>query len=69
MFTGGLSCSTTHPPFRQEYAARVHNLRSYDAISRDVLARWAYPFVPDTNLATRGDGPTHYTYTRGRVYM
>lgn len=53
----------------QEYAARVHNLRSYDAISRDVLARWAYPFVPDTNLATRSSGPTHYTYGRGRIYM
>lgn len=34
----------------KEYAARVHTLRSYDAISRDVLQRWTYPLVPDTNI-------------------
>lgn len=34
----------------KEYAARVQTLRSYDAISRDVLQRWTYPLVPDTNL-------------------
>ena len=36
--------------FVQGYAARVHSFRSYDAISRDVMARWSYPFVPDTNI-------------------
>ncbi len=56
-------------PCSQEYAARVHNLRSYDAVSRDIVARWCYPFVPDTNLATRGEGLTYFTYGRGRVYM
>lgn len=35
---------------RKEYLARVHSLRSYDAVSRDVMARWTYPLVPDTNL-------------------
>lgn len=30
-----------------EYASRVHNLRSYDSISRDIIMRWTYPFVPD----------------------
>jgi translation initiation factor eIF-2B subunit epsilon len=30
------------------YAARVTCLRAYDAVSRDVLARWAHPFAPDT---------------------
>ena len=28
--------------------ARVRNLRSYDAVSRDVGARWAFPLAPDT---------------------
>ncbi|KKA26162.1 hypothetical protein TD95_003596 [Thielaviopsis punctulata] len=32
------------------YAARARNLVMYDAISRDILGRWTYPFVPDTNL-------------------
>jgi NDP-sugar pyrophosphorylase family protein len=34
----------------KEYLARVHSLRSYDAVSRDIMARWTYPLVPDTNL-------------------
>ena len=50
-----------------EYAARVHNLRSYDAISRDLLSRWAYPFVPDTNVFYKAGpwGPSSYRYGRG----
>jgi translation initiation factor eIF-2B subunit epsilon len=32
------------------YAARVFNLQSYEAISKDVLGRWTYPLVPDSNL-------------------
>ena len=32
------------------YAARVKNLRLYDAISRDVLSRWTYPLTPDANM-------------------
>jgi hypothetical protein len=55
------------PPLQGEYAARVHNLRSYDAISRDLLARWAYPFVPDTNVFYKAGpwGPSSYRYGRG----
>jgi translation initiation factor eIF-2B subunit epsilon len=34
----------------QGYAARASNLQMYDAISRDVLGRWTYPLVPDSNL-------------------
>ncbi|EFJ50987.1 hypothetical protein VOLCADRAFT_57555, partial [Volvox carteri f. nagariensis] len=41
-----------------EYGARVHNLRSYDAVSRDLLQCWAFPFVPDTNVFTLGGNPT-----------
>ncbi|TAQ89846.1 hypothetical protein B7494_g1807 [Chlorociboria aeruginascens] len=32
------------------YAARAFNLQSYEAISKDVLGRWTYPLVPDSNL-------------------
>ena len=32
------------------YAARVNSLQMYDAVSRDILARWTYPMVPDSNL-------------------
>jgi NDP-sugar pyrophosphorylase family protein len=31
------------------YAERVQSLRAYDAVARDVLRRWAFPFAPDTN--------------------
>ncbi|KAH8593882.1 nucleotide-diphospho-sugar transferase [Bisporella sp. PMI_857] len=43
------------------YAARVSNLQSYEAVSRDVLGRWTYPLVPDSNLL---DGQT-YRFSRG----
>ena len=39
-----------HEISTREYAARVHSLRSYDAVSRDVLNRWTYPYVPDTRV-------------------
>lgn len=32
------------------YAARASNLQMYDCISKDILQRWAIPFVPDSNL-------------------
>lgn len=34
-----------------EYAARIQDLRTYHAISRDVMRRWAYPLVPDSNFS------------------
>ncbi|MEW5304708.1 MAG: hypothetical protein WDW36_007300 [Sanguina aurantia] len=57
-----------------EYAARIHNLRSYDAVSRDIMQRWVYPFVPDTNLLHAPDGSgasglTSYSYARGQRYV
>ena len=54
-----------------EYAAHIPNLRSFDAVSRDVLQRWAYPFVPDTNVLqprTGHWGIPAYSYARGHVY-
>uniref|UniRef100_A0A2N9IZ15 Translation initiation factor eIF2B subunit epsilon n=1 Tax=Fagus sylvatica TaxID=28930 RepID=A0A2N9IZ15_FAGSY len=39
------------------YAARIDNFRSYDTISKDIIQRWTYPFVPDVmffgNSATK----------------
>merc|ERR1712098_55803 len=32
---------------KDRYAARVSNMQSYDSISKDVVCRWSYPFVPD----------------------
>ncbi|WCJ43261.1 Translation initiation factor eIF-2B subunit epsilon [Euphorbia peplus] len=32
---------------RSSYAARIDNYRSYDTISKDIIHRWTYPFVPD----------------------
>ncbi|OMO55344.1 hypothetical protein COLO4_36032 [Corchorus olitorius] len=29
------------------YAARIDNFRSYDTVSKDIIQRWTYPFVPD----------------------
>ena len=52
-----------------EYAARVHNLRTYDAVARDIIQRWAYPFVPDANWLPRGaTPPPSYTYGRRNLY-
>jgi translation initiation factor eIF-2B subunit epsilon len=36
--------------FDEGYAARASNLQLYDAISRDVLSRWTYPYIPESNL-------------------
>ena len=47
-----------------EYAARVHNLRSYDAVSRDIIMRWTYPFVPDVmddEWASAASGADQYS--------
>ncbi|KAJ4849694.1 hypothetical protein Tsubulata_006720 [Turnera subulata] len=39
------------------YAARIDNYRSYDTVSKDIIQRWTYPFVPDVkffgNYATK----------------
>ncbi|CAI0387211.1 unnamed protein product [Linum tenue] len=33
------------------YAARIDNYRSYDTISKDIIQRWTYPFVPDVRFS------------------
>ncbi|KAI9932753.1 hypothetical protein ASPWEDRAFT_202756 [Aspergillus wentii DTO 134E9] len=50
---------------KENYAARVRNLKAYDAISKDILARWTYPLCPDTNLL-----PGHtYDLRKGNLYQ
>lgn len=46
------------------YAARVKNLQAYDAISKDVISRWAYPLCPDTNLVS----DQSFQLRKGNVY-
>ena len=48
-----------------QYAARVKSLRAYDAVSKDVLGRWAYPLCPDSNLVPGQS----YNFGRGKVYQ
>ncbi|ORY58806.1 nucleotide-diphospho-sugar transferase [Pseudomassariella vexata] len=46
-----LNGKTIHTEIVSEgYSARATNLQMFEAISRDVLSGWAYPFVPDSNL-------------------
>lgn len=57
-----LNGKTIHTEIVNEhYAARVFNLQSYEAVSKDVLGRWTYPLVPDSNLVA---GQT-YKFERG----
>lgn len=46
------------------YAARVKNLQAYDAVSRDIVARWAYPLCPDVNLLS----DQSYHLGNGNIY-
>eukprot|EP01119_Soliformovum_irregulare_P008978 TRINITY_DN2207_c0_g1_i1.p1 TRINITY_DN2207_c0_g1~~TRINITY_DN2207_c0_g1_i1.p1 ORF type:complete len:698 (-),score=261.33 TRINITY_DN2207_c0_g1_i1:25-1848(-) len=47
-----------------EYAARVKDLRTYDSVSKDIMHRWTYPLVPDSNFL----GNTTYTLSRNHCY-
>lgn len=50
---------------KEDYAARVRNLKAYAAISKDILSRWTYPLCPDTNLL-----PGHtYDLRKGSLYQ
>ncbi|KAI0302086.1 nucleotide-diphospho-sugar transferase [Russula brevipes] len=50
---------------KEGYAARVQDTRSYDAISKDILARWTFPLVPDDNHP----GGHAYDHLRGNRYV
>ncbi|KAI5793904.1 nucleotide-diphospho-sugar transferase [Peziza echinospora] len=48
----------------KHYAARVRSLRTYDAVTKDIISRWTYPLCPDSNTF---DGQ-NYQYQRGNIY-
>ncbi|PKS13005.1 hypothetical protein jhhlp_000346 [Lomentospora prolificans] len=47
------------------YAARATSLPMYESVSRDILGRWSFPFVPDCNIFP-GQA---YELTRGGNYL
>ena len=47
------------------YAARIGDLAAYDAVSKDLVSRWAYPICPDSNLL-QGQS---YRLQRGNIYL
>ena len=49
----------------QEYAARVHDPRTYHSVCRDIVRRWTYPMVPDAQLLL----DTSYSHHGRNVYM
>lgn len=60
-----------HELSASEYAERAGTFRAYDAVSRDVMNRWTFPFVPDTNLLpVAGTAQTSsYSFARGNIYL
>lgn len=55
----------THIIGEPYYAAKVHDLKTYDAISRDSIMRYTFPFCPDINLLPGNN----YRWTRGNIYL
>lgn len=49
---------------KDHYAARVKNLQAYDAVSKDIISRWAYPLCPDSNLLEKQS----YHLLKGNIY-
>ncbi|KAI9723652.1 MAG: hypothetical protein M1812_000952 [Candelaria pacifica] len=49
---------------KDHYASRVRSLQAYDAVSKDIISRWAYPLCPDSNLL-QGHS---YQLQRGNIY-
>ena len=50
---------------RGRYAARLGDLLAYDAVSQDIVSRWAYPIGPDSNLVPGQS----YRFQRGNIYL
>eukprot|EP00126_Sphaerothecum_destruens_P005930 Sdes_comp19120_c0_seq1m9831 len=48
-----------------EYAARISNLKLYDAVSKDIISRWVYPYTPDNNIFTFSS----CKYGRNNIYL
>ncbi|XP_062611312.1 translation initiation factor eIF-2B subunit epsilon-like [Saccostrea cucullata] len=47
------------------YMGRISNLQMYDAVSHDVICRWSYPLVPDTQTDEQGQVISH---SRHNIY-
>lgn len=61
---------TIYAYITSEYAARVELWATYAAVSQDVLARWAYPLVPDANLVASSYGyEAHHIYKEDKVVL
>ncbi|KZT26304.1 nucleotide-diphospho-sugar transferase [Neolentinus lepideus HHB14362 ss-1] len=66
VLTSDLLMNTIHCYVVKEgYAARVKDTKSYDSISKDILARWTFPLVPDDNHP----GGHAYEHLRGNRYI
>lgn len=48
-----------------EYAGRVNSLRAYETVSKEIIRRWSYPIVPDTNFT----GASTYKFARPNNYF
>ncbi|KAK8938162.1 hypothetical protein KSP40_PGU004589 [Platanthera guangdongensis] len=49
-----MGCKIFTHEIQSSYAARVDNFKSYDTISKDIVQRWTYPFVPDVRYLGNG---------------
>ncbi|KAI9324285.1 putative translation initiation factor eIF-2B subunit epsilon [Zopfochytrium polystomum] len=47
-----------------KYSARVRSTQMYDSISKDMIARWTFPMVPDGNIT----GDLSYTHSSPHIY-
>lgn len=46
------------------YAARVSDLHTLASVTRDIIRRWTFPMVPDSNLLVESS----YRMSRNNVY-
>jgi translation initiation factor eIF-2B subunit epsilon len=51
---------------RGEYAARVHDPRTYHAVCEDIIRRWLFPIVPESNFSF--SQRTNYVQTKRYIY-
>ena len=61
----GVYCSYIHAHIQEGYALRARDVPTYQAVTRDLLARWVHPLVPDNNFLGR---PAAFAYSRNNVY-
>jgi len=57
-----------HNESKTSYCAVMHNPLVYDYVNRDIIKRYAYPLVIDSNLMCPAAGLT-YKYMRNNIYM